>query len=81
VTVEPVKVAAPVARGDLGSRVGTRTVWRHEIEVPIAKLPKQILEAAPVREAVDKAIAAAIRAGNREIKGVRIWSEQEASVR
>ena len=81
VHVEPVKVADPVARGDLGARVGTRTVWRHEIEVPIAKLPKSILESAPVREAVGKVIAAMIRAGSHEIKGVRIWSEQEASIR
>jgi hypothetical protein len=29
-------VAKPVARGDLGSRVGGRTVWKHEIQVPIA---------------------------------------------
>jgi hypothetical protein len=81
VTVEPVKVAEPVARGDLGARVGTRTVWKHEIEVPVAKLPKAILESAPVREAVDKVIAAQVRGGTREIKGVRIWSEQEAAVR
>lgn len=81
VQVEPLEVAAPVARGDLGARVGTRTVWKHEIEVPIAKLPKMILDSAPVREAVDKVIAATIRAGTHEIKGVKIWSEQEASVR
>lgn len=81
VHVEPVKVAEPVARGDLGSRVGTRTVWKHEIEVPLAKLPKAILESAPVREALDKVIGQTIRAGTREIKGVRIWSEQVADVR
>lgn len=81
VNVEPVKVAEPVARGDLGSRVGTRTVWKHEIEVPIAKLPKAILENEKVRAAVDQVIAAQVRAGGREIKGVRIWSEQVADVR
>jgi hypothetical protein len=80
-TPTPTQERGPVARGDLGSAVSGRTVWKHEIEVPIAKLPKTILEAAPVREAVEKVIAATIRAGNREIKGVRIWSEQEASVR
>lgn len=81
-TIQAPKVEArPIARGDYGSRVGTRTVWHHEIEVPIAKLPKLILEAAPVREAVEKVISAAIRGGNRNIKGVRIWSEQEAAVR
>jgi hypothetical protein len=81
VTVEPVKVAEPVARGDLGARVGTRTVWKHEIEVPIAKLPKGILENEKVRAAVDQVIGSMVRSGTREIKGVRIWSEQEAAVR
>jgi hypothetical protein len=76
-----VKVAEPVARGDLGSRVGTRTVWKHEIEVPIAKLPKAILENEKVRAAVDQVIGAMVRTGTREIKGVRIWSEQVADVR
>lgn len=81
VEVEPVKVAEPVARGDLGARVGTRTVWRHEIEVPIAKLPKSILENEKVRAAVDQVLGAMVRTGTREIKGVRIWSEQVADVR
>jgi hypothetical protein len=81
VDVEPVKVAEPVARGDLGARVGTRTVWRHEIEVPIAKLPKAVLENEKVRAAVDQVIGSMVRTGTREIKGVRIWSEQEAAVR
>jgi hypothetical protein len=81
VHVEPVKVAEPVARGDLGSRVGTRTVWKHEIEVPIAKLPKAILENEKVRAAVDQVIGAMIRGGTREIKGVRVYSEQVADVR
>lgn len=79
--IEPAKVEAPVARGDLGARVGTRTVWKHEIEVPIAKLPKAVLENERVRAAVDQVIGQMIRSGTKEIKGVRIWSEQEASVR
>jgi hypothetical protein len=81
VEVVPVKVAEPVARGDLGSRVGTRTVWKHEIEVPIAKLPKAILENEKVRAAVDQVVASMVRTGSREIKGVRVWSEQVADVR
>jgi hypothetical protein len=81
VHVEPVKVAEPVARGDLGSRVGTRTVWRHEIEVPVAKLPKGILENEKVVAAIDQVIGQQVRNGAREIKGVRIWSEQVADVR
>lgn len=81
VEVRPVPVAKPVARGDLGAKVGGRTVWKHEVEVSIAKLPKEILESEDVKQAVDKVISAMIRAKVRTIKGVRIWSEQEASVR
>lgn len=79
--IETPKVEAPVARGDMGARVGTRTVWKHEIEVPIAKLPKAVLENERVRAAVDQVIGQMIRTGTHEIKGVRIWSEQEAMVR
>lgn len=81
VIVEPVRVAEPVARGDLGSRVGTRTVWKHEVTVPIAKLPKNILENEKVKAAIDQVIGAMVRSGTREIKGVRIYSEQVADVR
>jgi hypothetical protein len=56
-------------------------VWKHERQVPIAKLPKQILENAQVIEAVDKVIAAMVRSGAREIKGVRIYPTTEATVR
>lgn len=79
--IEPARIAEPVVRGDLGARVGTRTVWKHEREVPITKLPKAILENEKVVAAVDQVIAAMIRGGTREIKGVRIYSEQVADVR
>lgn len=79
--IEPARVEQPVARGDMGARVGTRTVWKHEIEVPVAKLPKAILENAKVVDAINQVIAAQVRAGTREIKGVRIWDEQVADVR
>lgn len=71
----------PVARGDLGSAVSARSVWRHEREVPIAKLPKSILEHPKVVEAVDQVIGSLVRTGTREIKGVKVWEEKEASVR
>lgn len=74
------KVAAPVARGDLGSRVGTRTVWHHEIE-SVRQVPDRLLKHSKVIEALSSVIAAEIRGGCREIKGVKIWSTQEASVR
>jgi hypothetical protein len=72
---------APIARGDLGSRVGSTTVWCHEIE-SVRQLPDRLLKHAKVIEVLDKIIAAEIRAasGKIEIKGVRIWSDQQARV-
>jgi hypothetical protein len=80
--VEAPKIADPVARGDYGARVGTRTVHHHEIE-SVRKLPDRILKHPKVVEALDKIIAAEIRSasGKCTITGVRIWSTQEAAVR
>jgi hypothetical protein len=74
--------AAPIARGDYGSRVGTTTVWHHEIE-SVRQLPDRLLKHAKVIETLDKLIAAEIKSasGKCEIKGVRIWSDQQAVVR
>lgn len=80
VDVAPVKVDQPVFRGDYGSRVGTTTIWLHEIE-SVRKLPDAILKHEKVVEAINKVIAAQVRGGTREMKGVRIWSEQRAAVR
>lgn len=74
-------IAKPVARGDLGSRVGGRTVWKHEIQVPIAKLPVAVLNNQKVVDAVNQVIGAMVRGGTHKIKGVRIFETTEASVR
>lgn len=79
--IEAPQIQAPTVRGDLGTCVSTRTVWKHEITCPIKSLPKAILENAQVVEAINKVIAAQVRAGTREIKGVRIWDEPVANVR
>lgn len=79
--IEPAQVEKPLFRGDMGASVGTRTIWKHEIEAPIAKLPKAILENAKVVDAINQVIAAQVRAGTREIKGVKIWSETASAVR
>jgi hypothetical protein len=73
---------APLARGNYGSRVGTTTVWRHEID-SIRQLPDRLLKHPKVREQLDKLIAAEIRSasGKLEIKGVRIWKDTKAAVR
>lgn len=74
------KVAEPVVRGDLGSRVGTTTVWRHEI-LSVRQLPDAILKHEKVVEAINKVIAAQVRGGARSIKGTRIWDEKAVAVR
>lgn len=72
----------PIARGDYGSRVGTRTVWEHEIE-SVRKLPDRLLKHPKTIETLDKLIAAEIRSssGKCKIPGVRIWSAVKAAVR
>jgi hypothetical protein len=80
VFVAPPMPTAPIARGDLGSRVGMTTVWKHEI-ISVRQLPDAVLKNAKVVEAIDKVLAAQIRGGAREIKGCRIWDEKVASVR
>jgi len=72
--------AAPLARGNYGSKLGTQTVWKHEIE-SVRQLPDRILKHPKVIEALDKVIGAEIRGGVRAIKGVRIWDEKKAAVR
>lgn len=78
--VQAAVVEAPVARGDLGSRVGTKAYWLHKID-SVRQLPDAILKNERVIEALDKVIAAQIRGGARAIKGVTIWEEQKADVR
>lgn len=80
VEITPAKVEQPVVRGDYGSRVGTVTVWNHEI-LSVRQLPDAILKHEKVVEAINKVIASQVRGGTREIKGVRIYSEQRAAVR
>ncbi len=78
--IEPTSIEQPVARGDMGARVGTRTVWKHKIE-SLRQLPDAILKNERVVEAIDKVIAAQIRGGARAIKGCMIWDEQVADIR
>lgn len=78
--IEAPKVAAPVARGDLGARVGTRTVWHHKIE-NVRHVPDRFLKHPRVVEALGQVIGQAVRGGEHNIKGVRVWSTQEAAVR
>lgn len=66
-------VAAPPqeiarARGDFGSVATTRTAWKHEI-TNATKIPREYLMPN------DAAIKAAVKAGVREIAGIRIYQE------
>lgn len=76
--------SGPVATGDLGAKVGTRSVWRHDpvTDLKVVKaLPKEILGNAKVLEAINTVIAAQVRAGTRSIKGVVIREHIESSIR
>lgn len=67
-------------RGDYGTLTSARKVWKHEVQdytVAFMAVEKN----ANVREAIDKAIAAQVRSGEREIAGVRIFEDVVASVR
>lgn len=88
--LEPVFVApappqpakpAPIATGDYGARVGTRTVWRHEPVTKAAGLPSTILNHPKVLEAINTVIAAQVRSGVLQIKNVVIAEHTESNVR
>jgi hypothetical protein len=74
----PVK-AEPV-RSDAGSTVSGRTVWNSAVE-DYAKAFRAVKTDPKVKEAIDAAIARRVKAGEREIPGVRIWSTMQAVAR
>ena len=77
VAVEPER---HIIRGDFGAAVSGQKVWYSQVEdYEIAFI--HVANNEKVREAIDKAVAAAVRAGEREIPGVRIWSDVKASNR
>lgn len=76
----PVEVEAPVVRGDYGSRIGSKTVWHHEIE-SVRKLPDHVLNHEKVKAAISQVVGQMVRGGTRELKGARIWSTQETNIR
>lgn len=92
VEAEVVEVAAPLVeisvpepdraaiQGDMGAKVARVTTWKHEI-ISVRQLPDSILKHAKVIEALDKVIAAQVRGGTREMKGVRIFSETSTAIR
>lgn len=77
-------VAGPVAiperelvRSDTGTAVSGRTVWNSRVDdYTVAVI--QVLDDQRVIDAIDKAIAARVRAGTRKIEGVTIWPTTQA---
>lgn len=67
-------------RSDAGSTVSGKQEWQAEIE-DYAKAFKAVKTDPKVKEAMDAAIKRLVRAGQREIAGVRIWPVAKASFR
>lgn len=76
-TPEPARAAI---QGDMGAKVARVTTWHHRI-LSVRQLPDSILKHAKVVEALDKVIAAQVRSGTREMKGVEIYSETSTAIR
>lgn len=73
--IEPARV-----RSDFGAIASARKVWKAEVE-DYGKAFKAVKSNPGVREAIDKAVAGLVRAGTREITGVRIFEDIGLSVR
>lgn len=76
----PAQVAPPRIEGDLGAKVIGKTVWKHEI-TDWTQAFAAVAENVKVREAIEKAIAARVKAGERSIPGVRIFEDIKTEVR
>jgi len=73
------KRAEPV-RSDAGATVSGKTVWNSEVQ-DYAKAFKMVRSNPKVQEAIAAAVSGLVRAGTREIPGVRIWSTIQATAR
>lgn len=67
-------------RSDAGATVSGKQEWRSEIE-DYGKAFRAVKDDLKVREAIDAAIKRLVRAGKREINGVRIWPVAKANFR
>ncbi|MGL4230353.1 MAG: hypothetical protein ACRCWJ_03220 [Casimicrobium sp.] len=86
---EPVFIAPPkpapeiergIIRGAEGAAVSAKMVWKSQVQ-DYAAAVGQVISNPKVKEAIDAAIAALVRAGIREVPGVRIWEEVGVSNR
>lgn len=80
----PLAAAAPAkpqpVRSDAGSTVSGREVWNCQVE-DYAKAYRKVKTDPKVQQAIDAAIGRLVRAGQREIPGVRIWPTTQAVAR
>lgn len=67
-------------RSDAGATISGKTVWNSAVE-DYAKAMKSVRSDPKVKEAIDAAVARLVRAGQREIPGVKIWSTVQAVAR
>lgn len=74
------RASQPIARGDLGARVGTQKVWKHEI-TDLRALPDNVLQHPKAVAALNQVVGGLVRAGQHEIPGVRVWDEDATTVR
>jgi hypothetical protein len=71
--------AEPV-RSDTGATVSGKQEWKSEVtDYTVAFMAVE--DNPKVREAIDKAVAGLVRAGKRQIEGVRIWPVAKANFR
>ncbi len=75
----PAKKPAPI-RSDGGATVSTTTVWNSHVE-DYRKAFTAVKSDPKVQQAIDAAISRLVKAGQREIKGVKIWDTQQAVAR
>jgi hypothetical protein len=76
----PAASKAEPVRSDAGATVSGKQVWNSEVEDYAAAF-KVVKTDPKVREAIEAAVARLVRAGQREIKGVRIWPTTQAIAR
>lgn len=67
-------------RGEMGSVSTLRTTWEAEI-TDFAQIPLETIRAFIPRDAIEKAVKGFVRAGGRELAGVRIFEQSTAIVR
>lgn len=67
-------------RGEMGSVSTLRTTWEMEIQ-DASKIPLDTIRAFLPRDAIEKAVKGWVRAGGRELPGVRIFEQSTAIVR